>query len=88
MAKIKVLEVSQWMSTGGMELFSFADFDENKLIGRDIETIKKLGMLKSSVKFVDFDASPPLGKVWYAEKTNGKTKGKLFLYKQNLDTSG
>lgn len=84
MAKVKVLEVDQWTSTGNVTNFTFADFDPEKIIGKDSEAIRELGLAHAKVKEVEEGDEPRIGDVWFREGQNGK----LELWKANYDSSG
>ena len=86
MAKVKVLEVDQWTSTGNIEQYSFSDFDLGKVSGGDSETIRKIGIAGASVMEVEEADSPSIGRVWYREGKNGKLE--RWNEKANCDSSG
>lgn len=84
MAKVKVLEVDQWTSTGNVTNFTFADFDPKKVAGKDSETIREMGLASARIIEVEESDNPRVGDVWFKEGPSGK----LELWKANYDSSG
>lgn len=84
MAKIKVLEVDQWTSTGNVTKFTFADFDLGQVTGKDSQAIRELGLASARILEVEESDEPGMGDVWFREGQSGK----LELWKANYDSSG
>jgi hypothetical protein len=82
MAKIKVLEVDQWTSTGNIRNFGLSNFSLSQVKGGDSEAARAIFGGWAEVLDVEETANPSLGRVWFVEKD-----GKLEHYKANYDTS-
>lgn len=84
MAKIRVLEVDQWSSTGNIEDFTMEDFELRLVGGGDSETVRAIGIASARICEVEESWEPPMARVWYRTGPDGK----LELYKYNYDSSG
>ena len=84
MAKVKVLEVDQWTSSGNVTEFTLEDFDIEKVRGGDAEAIRAIGIGGAGIREVEEGETPWIGRVWYRPGPDGKLK----LWKHNYDSSG
>lgn len=88
MAKVKVLEIDQWASTGNVEDFTLDNFDRDKVHGGDAEAAQAivLGSFRGEIREVEENWEPPYTKVWYRPTGPG---GKLHRWKTGIpDSSG
>lgn len=88
MAKIRVLEVDQWTSTGNVEEFSLEDFEDPSAIARvrggDSEAVRAIGIASARIREVEESWEAPWGRVWYRPGPDGK----LVFWKAQYDSSG
>ena len=83
MAKIKVLQVDQWTSTGNITDLSLENFELEKVEGGDSEAAKNIFGGHAIIREVNENDEPSIGYVWF--KTRKKT-GKLVFWKAHYDS--
>lgn len=84
MAKIRVLVVDQWSSTGNITDFAMQDFELDRVRGGDSEAVRTIGIASARIREVEENWEPSIGNVWYRSGPDGK----LVWFKANYDSSG
>lgn len=84
MAKITVIEVDQWTSTGNISEQDFDTVGLYDIEGGDSSAAKAIFGGRFKRKEVEEASKPIMGYVWYVKGQDGKCK----QYKANFDTSG
>ena len=83
-AKVKVLEVDQWVSTGNIQDFTLENFDFKKVKGGDSAAAFALfGRSNIKIREVNENEQPFIGNVWFKPGVDGK----LQRWKANYDSS-
>ena len=89
-ARVKVLEVDQWTSTGNVGGTRLSDWETDRgkmlclLTGGDAPAIRSLGLNHAVVREVYESSEPSMGNVWFKPDENGVLKS----WKYNYDSSG